>query len=61
MTKLQIAKQYQRKIAGLQKERDNLYTEALKNLKMPDTNTAFDWLYGNQTGHGAFTESLKEK
>ena len=61
MTRLQIAKQYQRKIAGLQKERDKLYAKALKELKIADTHWAFDWFFNDQQGQGAFTMEVLGK
>lgn len=58
-TRLSIAKQYQREIAKLQRERERLYKQALRELKLEDTNLAFDWFFNDQQGHNSFTESLK--
>lgn len=58
-TRLKLAKQYQRKIAKLQRERERLYKQALRELKLLDTTLAFDWFFNDQQGHNSFTESLK--
>jgi len=54
-----VAKEYQRQIAKLQAERERLYARALKALKVPDDNQAWDFLMGNQGGYNVFLEKLK--
>ena len=53
-TRLQVAKEYQRSIAKLQRERERLYAKALRELKVHDTNLAFDWFFNDQQGQGEF-------
>ena len=60
MTKLQIAKKCQREIAKLQRERDKLYAKALKELKIANTDLAFNWFYHDQQGEGEFTGVLSK-
>ena len=58
-SRLATAREYQRQIAKLQHERERLYKQALRELKLEDTNLAFDWFFNDQQGHNSFTESLK--
>lgn len=53
-SRLVIARQYQRLIAKLQREREKLYAKALRELKMQDTNLSFDWFFNDQQGRGEF-------
>lgn len=53
-SRLAIARQYQRLIAKLQREREKLYAKALRELKMQDTNLAFDWFFNDQQGKSEF-------
>ena len=57
-TRLQVAKEYQRSIAKLQRERERLYVKALRELKVHDTNLAFDWFFNDQQGQGEFLGML---
>ena len=57
-TRLQVAKEYQRSIAKLQRERERLYAKALRELKTLDTNLAFDWFFNDQQGQGEFLGML---
>jgi len=54
-SRLAIAKEYQRQIAKLQREREKLYARALRELKMKDNNLTFDWFFNDQQGKGEFT------
>lgn len=59
-TRLAVAKDYQKQIAKLQREREKLYAKALKELKINDTNLSFDWFFNDQSGIGEFVEKLKK-
>lgn len=58
MTRLQIAKDYQRRIAKLQREREKLYAKALRELNMVDRSLTWDWFFNDQSGHGEFVGVL---
>ena len=58
MTRLQTAREFQREIAYLQRERDKIYKKALKELKIADTNLAWNWFFNDQQGKGEFTGVL---
>jgi hypothetical protein len=58
-SRLAIAKEYQRQIAKLQRERERLYRKAVRTLKFADTNQAFDWFFNDQQGTGGFLEVLR--
>ncbi len=55
----QLAKEYQRQIAKLQREREKLYKQALRALKVEDDGYAYDYLMNDQGGHSTFLEGLK--
>ena len=44
----QLAKEYQRQIAKLQREREKLYKQALRALKVKDDGYAYDYLMNDQ-------------
>lgn len=58
--RLKIARQFKKQMADLEKQRDRLYIQAIRKLKVADTTTAFDWFYNDQVGFNSFEESLKD-
>ena len=59
-TRVQIAKDYQKQIAKLEREQNKLYAKAIKTLKVPDTTNAFDWFYNDQQGFSTFLGGLND-
>jgi mRNA-degrading endonuclease RelE of RelBE toxin-antitoxin system len=57
--RVKIAKAFQKQINKLQREREKLFTKALRTLKVPDTNQAWDYLMNDQQGYSTFLEGLK--
>jgi len=55
----QLAKEYQREIARLQRAREKLYKQALRALKVKDDGYAYDYLMNDQCGYSFFLEGLK--
>jgi hypothetical protein len=49
-TRLSTAQQYKKQIARLNKERDKVYTKAIKELKLIDDDWAFDYFHDNIEG-----------
>jgi hypothetical protein len=58
-SRVAIAKDFQRHISNLQRERGRLYTKALRALKVTDTAAAFVYFFNDQQGHCGFLETLK--
>ena len=57
-SRLAIAKDFQRQIAKLQREREKLYAKALRELDMVDRSLTWDWFFNDQSGHGEFVGVL---
>jgi len=56
-----LARKYKRAIAKLQRERERLFTKALKEVYMDDTPWASDYFFRDQVGYSTFEEHLKAR
>ena len=54
-----IAKEFQRQIAKLQREREKLFKKAVRTLKVVNDNYAWDYFMNDQCGYSTFLERLK--
>jgi hypothetical protein len=59
VSRLAIARDFQKQIAKLQTEREKLYAKAIKKLKLKDNSEVFDWFFNDQQGTSKFVEGLK--
>jgi hypothetical protein len=58
--RVMVARQFKQRIAKLQHEREKLFKQALRKLKIPDTNLAWDYFMNDLVGYSSLEEGMKD-